>query len=160
MMIQEFIERTNYTPSPDEYYHIEKAYYDFDGNKDDFCKWWKKAKRGGYWDRELELRRHVVDTAKKLGDKIKECSDSADFYRPYFARANNAELLLELVFSEKPLNLSIWYKDGKRVHYDNVTVKYIPKSYNGKFAFINLKTAGGYITSVKLSDVENIFRRF
>ena len=156
-MIQEFIDRTNYTPSADEYYHIEKAYYDFPGNKDEFCKWWKKAKRGGYWDRELELRRHVITTAKKLGDKLKECSDNVDFYRPYFDRARNAELLLQLVSSEGPLNLLIWYKDGKRVHYDGVTVKYIPKSYNGKFDFINLKTAGGYITSVKLSEIKNIF---
>lgn len=158
MMIQEFIERTNYTPSPDEYYHIEKAYYDFDGNKDDFCKWWKKAKRGGYWDRELELRRHVVDTAKKLGDKIKECSDSADFYRPYFARANNAELLLQLVSNSGPQNLVIYYKDGSKRQFDGVTVKYIPKSYNGKFDFINLKTAGGYITSVKMCDIKHIYR--
>lgn len=158
MMIQEFIERTNYTPSPDEYYHIEKAYYDFDGNKDDFCKWWKKAKRGGYWDRELELRRHVVDTAKKLGDKIKECSDSADFYRPYFARANNAELLLQLVSSSEPQSVVIYYKDGSKAQFTGVTVKYIPKSYNDKFDFINLKTAGGYITSVKMRDIKHIYR--
>lgn len=159
MMIQEFIARTNYTPSPDEYRHIESAYYDFDGGKDDFCKWWLKAKRAGYWSRELELRRRNESLVQESRDKLNESRENVEFYRPYFDRAYNAELLLQLVSSEEPLNLSIWYKDGKRVHYDGVTVKYIPKSYNGKFDFINLKTAGGYITSVKMSDIKHIFTR-
>lgn len=38
MMMSEFIERTGFEPTADEYREIEKAYYDFDGNKDAFCK--------------------------------------------------------------------------------------------------------------------------
>ena len=38
MMISEFIERTGFEPTASEYANIEKAYYDFNGNKDEFCK--------------------------------------------------------------------------------------------------------------------------
>lgn len=38
MMISEFIERTGFEPTADEYAKIEDAYYNFDGDKDAFCK--------------------------------------------------------------------------------------------------------------------------
>ena len=38
MMISEFIERTGFEPTASEYAKIESAYYDFNGNKDEFCK--------------------------------------------------------------------------------------------------------------------------
>ncbi len=38
MMISEFIERTGFEPTASEYVKIEEAYYDFNGNKDEFCK--------------------------------------------------------------------------------------------------------------------------
>lgn len=38
MMLSEFIERTGFEPTADEYQKIEEAYYNFDGDKDDFCK--------------------------------------------------------------------------------------------------------------------------
>lgn len=38
MMMSEFIERTGFEPTADEYVKIENAYYDFDGDKDAFCK--------------------------------------------------------------------------------------------------------------------------
>lgn len=37
-MLSEFIERTGFTPTTDEYAQIEAAYYAFDGDKDAFCK--------------------------------------------------------------------------------------------------------------------------
>lgn len=40
MMMSEFIERTGFEPSAEEYREIEEAYYSFDGNKDEFCKAW------------------------------------------------------------------------------------------------------------------------
>lgn len=43
MLIQEFIERTGYTPkTTEEYRKIEDMYYDFPGDKDQFCKFWKR----------------------------------------------------------------------------------------------------------------------
>lgn len=38
MMISEFIERTGFEPTASEYVKIEESYYDFNGNKDEFCK--------------------------------------------------------------------------------------------------------------------------
>ena len=38
MMMSEFIERTGFHPMPSEYEQIEEAYYNFDGDKDAFCK--------------------------------------------------------------------------------------------------------------------------
>lgn len=40
MMKKEFAERTGFNPSDKDYKKIEKAYYDYDGDKDDFCKAW------------------------------------------------------------------------------------------------------------------------
>lgn len=42
MLKSEFIERTGFNPTADEYANIEENYYKFDGNKDEFCKKWKK----------------------------------------------------------------------------------------------------------------------
>ncbi len=38
MMLSEFVERTGFEPTSEEYAEIEEAYYHFDGNKDAFCK--------------------------------------------------------------------------------------------------------------------------
>lgn len=38
MMISEFIDRTGFEPTAKEYAKIEDAYYNFDGDKDAFCK--------------------------------------------------------------------------------------------------------------------------
>lgn len=46
MMINEFTERTGVYPTADLYRAIEDAYYDFDGNKDAFCKAYKENKDG------------------------------------------------------------------------------------------------------------------
>ena len=40
MMMSEFIERTGFEPTAEEYEKIEDAYYRFDGSKDEFCKNW------------------------------------------------------------------------------------------------------------------------
>ena len=38
MMLHEFVERTDFEPMPEEYAQIEEAYYNFGGNKDEFCR--------------------------------------------------------------------------------------------------------------------------
>ena len=38
MMMSEFIDRTGFEPTAKEYAKIEDAYYNFDGDKDAFCK--------------------------------------------------------------------------------------------------------------------------
>ena len=42
MMIEEFTERTGIEPTADEYEVIESMYYDFNGSKNEFCKWFVK----------------------------------------------------------------------------------------------------------------------
>ena len=41
MMIEEFATRTGYKPTFEEYAKIERQYYDFDGDKDEFCQYWQ-----------------------------------------------------------------------------------------------------------------------
>lgn len=40
MTMSEFIKRTGFEPTNEEYEKIEDAYYHFDGSKDDFCQNW------------------------------------------------------------------------------------------------------------------------
>ncbi|MDE5886709.1 MAG: hypothetical protein K2H46_03875 [Muribaculaceae bacterium] len=43
MLLSEFIERTGVTPSAEEYAKIEANYYEFAGDKDQFCRAWVKV---------------------------------------------------------------------------------------------------------------------
>lgn len=43
MLISEFIERTGYRPTADEYAVIENEYMHSASDKDEFCRLWKKA---------------------------------------------------------------------------------------------------------------------
>lgn len=46
MMIEEFEARTGIYPSIETYRVIEEHYYQFDGNKDDFCEAFKENRDG------------------------------------------------------------------------------------------------------------------
>ena len=46
MMLEEFEKRTGYFPTLEEYEAIEQAYMNFDGDKDAFCKAYKKNEGG------------------------------------------------------------------------------------------------------------------
>ena len=43
MLYTEFVERTGVTVDAKEYAAIEEVYYNFDGDKDEFCAWWCKG---------------------------------------------------------------------------------------------------------------------
>ena len=49
MLVSEFIDRTGYRPTADEYAEIEEAYYVFEGNKDEYCRAWVKANPHKAW---------------------------------------------------------------------------------------------------------------
>lgn len=66
MMISEFIERTGFEPTASEYVKIEEAYYDFNGNKDEFCKAF--VKNGG----EKELCKARAAEIVKLKSQLIE----------------------------------------------------------------------------------------
>ena len=154
MMMSEFIERTGYEPSFDEYHFIEDSYYEFDGNKDEFCKWWKKAQKSGEWAKELSLRQKIENLETKHAEDLKEKEETLDFYRPYFDRAITAEAILIAIGKESVATFNLKIKDEATWRkYSAVKVKYID---NGTIRFINVIEASGWTTSFKLSDIEYI----
>ena len=62
MMIEEFEQRTGYFPSSAEYKAIEAAYMEFDGDKDEFCKAYKKNAN----DIAARLSAHYTTIYKEL----------------------------------------------------------------------------------------------
>lgn len=66
MMMSEFIERTGFQPLPFEYAKIEEAYYDFDGDKDAFCRAFVKA------DGEKKVYQARTAEIDRLNGKILE----------------------------------------------------------------------------------------
>lgn len=87
MMIQEFIDRTGYTPSAREYHYIEESYYDSPlPNKDEFCKQFKKDLRNGKWEMEYELRQRMDAMKAELEAKIAEQEENLNFYRGEFPK--------------------------------------------------------------------------
>ena len=65
MMIEEFEQRTGYFPSSAEYKAIEAAYMEFDGDKDEFCKAYKKNANGI----AERIRREVNSSAQTGNDR-------------------------------------------------------------------------------------------
>lgn len=69
MMISEFIERTGFEPTYEEYAEIEEAYYNFSGNKDEFCKQFveqdgEKKVCASRVQRIAQLKSKIVDMEK------------------------------------------------------------------------------------------------
>lgn len=66
MTIKEFAERTGFEPTSAEYEEIERAYYDFDGDKDAFCK--DLARTGG--EKKIYQRRaeYIAELESQLMD--------------------------------------------------------------------------------------------
>lgn len=65
-MISEFIERTGFRSLPFEYEKIEEAYYNFDGDKDAFCKAFVQA------DGEKKVYQARAAEIDRLNGKILE----------------------------------------------------------------------------------------
>jgi hypothetical protein len=64
MNIQEFTDRTGFTPTDDYYYNvIEKAYMQSDLDKDAFCKQWKR--KGGIQEAYDALRLEAANNYSK-----------------------------------------------------------------------------------------------
>lgn len=83
MLLGEFIDRTGYQPTAEEYAAIENEYYHFKGDKDKFCRAWCKAnptKAGTLWAaiKEQERLSKVFD---KVSEFVRKCkSKREDFY--------------------------------------------------------------------------------
>lgn len=77
MMMNEFIERTGFEPTAEEYAEIEEAYYKFDGDKDAFCINWKhsvgvKGICKARAEKAAELRSTMMENEKELMKTIAE----------------------------------------------------------------------------------------
>lgn len=77
MMMSEFIQHTGFEPTAEEYGKIEEAYYNFDGDKDDFCKAF--AAGGGAKqicaNRAQEIKRlrsQLLETEKQLKKDVED----------------------------------------------------------------------------------------
>ena len=66
MMMSEFVERTGFQPTADEYEQIEDAYYNFDGDKVAFCKAF--VEQGG----ELKIYKARADEIARLRSQMLE----------------------------------------------------------------------------------------
>ena len=82
MMMQEFIDRTGFEPTHDEYAMIEEAYYRFEGSKDAFCEHFVKSgeqkklcqerarKIEELKSKTLEMERDFMATIRKKDQEI------------------------------------------------------------------------------------------
>lgn len=154
MMMSEFVERTGFEPSYEEYRIIEDSYYEFDGNKDEFCKWFKKAQKSGEWAKELKLRKRIAELEQEQKKDTAELNEELDFYRPYYGRARVAEGILKATGKTTVKEFNLKVKD-KLVwnHHENVTVRYID---NGTFQFINVVEQSGWTTSYRVNEIEMV----
>lgn len=75
MMIHEFIDRTGFKPTAEEYAEIEKQYMGFNGDKDAFCKAFDVeqacARRLARMDNMKNELEEMRETAKKREDELK-----------------------------------------------------------------------------------------
>ena len=107
MMYSEFYERTGIEVSMEEYHIIEESYYEFDGNKDEFCKAWKKDYKSGRWAKEYRLRKALEDQKAEYEKKLAEQEETLDFYRiQYCKMRGDAKKMREAL--EKVQALARW----------------------------------------------------
>lgn len=92
MMIQEFEQRTGYFHTLKEYEAIERAYMAYDGDKDAFCKAYKKNEGG-----LAERIQHEVNM-----EQIKADAEAAKAAEKYEARIAELEKALEREQEWKP----------------------------------------------------------
>lgn len=83
MMYSEFYERTKTEVSYEEYHFIEESYYEFDGNKDEFCKAWLKDRKSGKWSMELRFRKALDEQKAEYEKQLAEKEENLIFYREY-----------------------------------------------------------------------------
>ncbi len=171
MMLTEFIERTNYPATADEYHYIEESYCNYNGNKDDFCKAWLKDKKSGAWARELELRKRMHAMVEQHKKEMAEKEENLKFYREQHAVQRNEikELKedaqewikrfdeLKKQADERELaarkDVTITLKNGEQVNTGFAEVRYIN---NNGFCFANVVEQSGWTTSYKMDDIAGI----
>lgn len=107
MLLSEFYERTNIMPREGEYHFIELSYYDFDGDKDEFCKAWKRDKKSGKWELEYRLRREIEEQnevhkkqIEEMQEKIDSLVELTDFYHEQYKLLRNTKIHLQQIMND------------------------------------------------------------
>lgn len=90
MMISEFTELTGIEPNAQEYDAIEAMYYEFDGNKKAFCKWF--IENNGM---VAALRKVTENQAKALSKLSDDLHDVEELLRKYAAENDRLAKALE-----------------------------------------------------------------
>ena len=72
MMMSEFTERTGIEPTVEEYGMIEEMYYEFDGDKDAFCRDFVKK------NRMLEVQREIVAAVREKVEQLRKDQIATD----------------------------------------------------------------------------------
>ena len=107
MMMKEFTERTGIYPTENLYKTIEQFYYDYDGNKDEFCKAYKANKNG-------------------LAEKIAAAAETESYRKEEEARAAEKKLAKQIEDLKKQLEREEEWKPYEDTHntsqdeYDNL----------------------------------------
>lgn len=70
MTQQEFTQRTKVVVSDSEFWAINEVYNNSDLNKDDFCKWWKKANKSRV-ENAIALEKQLAEYEKRADRTIK-----------------------------------------------------------------------------------------
>lgn len=83
MLWQEFVTRTGFEPTFEEYAEIEEAYYQFDGNKDAFCE--DFVKNGG--------EQRIYDARTQKIEQLR--SKMAEMEKDFMATVKRQEALIE-----------------------------------------------------------------
>lgn len=83
MMISEFIARTKFEPTAEEYREIEEQYYQFEGDKDKFCRSW--VRHGGIQRLSRERVRKIEALQKQLEEMQKNHAEEVQFYEEHEA---------------------------------------------------------------------------
>ena len=84
MMMSEFIDRTGFEPTFEEYGEIEEAYYSFDGNKDQFCADWVKNDGAGKICRARAVK--IAQLKSQMLELDREMKKAADGYEARIAK--------------------------------------------------------------------------
>lgn len=105
-MKSEFIERTGFEPTADEYEEIEREYMGTDADKDVFCKQWKKT---GGAERLMRIRARRIEELEAqvaMKDKLFEERTAADAKRYHELFDNDRKKMLNMEETIKTMQQS------------------------------------------------------
>ena len=113
MLQEEFEAMTGFKTTPDEYKEIEQQYYEFDGDKVQFCEAWKESEMGevaAARQKRIEMLEEMVDGLIKANDELREKVTTLEKWQPCDCGTHMDQ--------EKYMEL---WKIGKRMEPDEVT---------------------------------------